>query len=106
MEIFQHQLLAACNQPPKRPTERTVWLSPVNLKNNAKVIVVVSHLVLGCFIITAIYCKPVKCRCNLKLEFILRKNFKDFPGDPVVESLLTNARDTGSISGLGRFHMQ
>ena len=52
------------------------------------------------------YCKPVKCRHNFKLELILRKNFKDFPGGPVVESLLTSARDIGLISGLGRFHMQ
>ena len=51
--IFQHQLLAGETHR-KRPTERTVWLSPVNLKNNEKVIVVVSHLVLGCLIITAV----------------------------------------------------
>ena len=28
----------------------------------------------------------------------------DFPGGPVVKNLPANAGDTGSISGLGRFH--
>ena len=30
---------------------------------------------------------------------------QDFPGGPVVKNLPANAGDTGSISGLGRFHM-
>ena len=30
---------------------------------------------------------------------------RDFPGGPVVKNLPANAGDTGSISGLGRFHM-
>ena len=30
---------------------------------------------------------------------------KDFPGGPVVKNLPANAGDTGSIPGLGRFHM-
>ena len=29
----------------------------------------------------------------------------DFPGDQVVKNLPANARDMGSIPGLGRFHM-
>ena len=31
--------------------------------------------------------------------------FSDFPGGPVVKNLPANAGDTGSISGLGKFHM-
>ena len=30
---------------------------------------------------------------------------RDFPDGPVVENLPANAGDTGSIPGLGRFHM-
>ena len=30
----------------------------------------------------------------------------DFPGGPVLGNLLANAGDTGSIPGLGRFHMK
>ena len=30
---------------------------------------------------------------------------EDFPGGPVVKNLPVNARDMGSIPGLGRFHM-
>ena len=30
---------------------------------------------------------------------------QDFPGGPVVKNPSTNARDTGSIPGLGRSHM-
>ena len=29
----------------------------------------------------------------------------DFPGNPVIKNLPANAGDTGSIPGLGRFHM-
>ena len=29
----------------------------------------------------------------------------DFPGCPVVKNLPVNAGDTGSVPGLGRFHM-
>ena len=32
-------------------------------------------------------------------------NILDFPGGPVVEKPPANAEDTGSIPGLGRFHM-
>ena len=35
----------------------------------------------------------------------LRMNSKDFPGGPVVKYLSANVGDTGSILGLGRFHM-
>ena len=34
-----------------------------------------------------------------------RKEVEDFPGDSVVKNLPANAGDTGSIFGLGRFHM-
>ena len=34
-----------------------------------------------------------------------RDSPRSFPGGPVVQNLPCNARDTGSISGLGRFHM-
>lgn len=33
---------------------------------------------------------------------ILEKRFQDFPGDPVVKNLATNAKDTGSTPGPGR----
>ena len=32
-------------------------------------------------------------------------NILDFPGGPVVENPPANAEDTGSVPGLGRFHM-
>ena len=35
---------------------------------------------------------------------ILKNKFKDFPG-AVIKNLLANARVTGSIPGLGRFHI-
>ena len=35
----------------------------------------------------------------------LKVRNQDFPGGPVVKNLLANAGDTGSIPGLGRFHM-
>ena len=35
----------------------------------------------------------------------IRNSFKGFPGGAVVESLPTNAGDTGSSPGLGRSHM-
>ena len=34
-----------------------------------------------------------------------KKRKKGFPGGPVVKNLPANAGDTGSIPGLGRFHM-
>jgi len=38
--------------------------------------------------------------------FLLKKiSCQDFPGGPVVKNLAANAGNTGSISGLGRFHM-
>ena len=35
----------------------------------------------------------------------VNKNNKDFPGGPVVKNPSADAGDTGSILGLGRFHM-
>ena len=35
----------------------------------------------------------------------LQKNIGDFPGGPVVKNEPCNAEDTGSIPGLGRFHI-
>ena len=35
----------------------------------------------------------------------LKKDILDFPGGTVVKNLPPNAGDTGSIPGLGRFHM-
>ena len=40
---------------------------------------------------------------NLKRK--LRQQFQDFPGGPVVKNMPANARDTGSIPGLGGFHV-
>ena len=37
--------------------------------------------------------------------FLLKERFGDFPGGPVVENPLCNARDTSSIPGLGKFHV-
>ena len=37
--------------------------------------------------------------------YLIKKHYCDFPGGPVVKSLLANGGDTGSIPGLGRFHM-
>ena len=34
-----------------------------------------------------------------------KEDTEDFPGGPVVRSLPANAEDTGSIPGLGIFHM-
>ena len=34
-----------------------------------------------------------------------RSVYEDFPDGPVIENLPVNAEDTGSIPGLGRFHM-
>ena len=34
-----------------------------------------------------------------------KKKILEFPGGPVVKNPPTNAEDTGSISGLGRFHV-
>ena len=34
-----------------------------------------------------------------------RKSFEDFPGGTVGKNIPANARDIGSIPGLGRFHM-
>ena len=34
-----------------------------------------------------------------------KKRKKGIPGGPVVKNLPANAGDTGSIPGLGRFHM-
>ena len=36
---------------------------------------------------------------------MMKVNVRDFPEDPVVKNLTANAGDTGSIPGLGRFHM-
>ena len=44
-------------------------------------------------------CEAIKSRT---LFFFLSR---DFPGGPVVKNLPTNAGDTGSILGPGRFHM-
>ena len=37
--------------------------------------------------------------------FLTKSNTQDNPGGPVVKNLPANAGDTGSVSGLGRFHM-
>ena len=42
---------------------------------------------------------------NLFFFLILFDRKKDFPGGPVVKNLPVNARDVGSTSDLGRFHM-
>ena len=36
---------------------------------------------------------------------VIKKNVADFPGSSVVKNPSVNAGDTGSIPGLGRFHM-
>ena len=40
-----------------------------------------------------------QCGCTSK------KDARGFPGGPAIKNLHANARDTGSISGLGRFHL-
>ena len=37
--------------------------------------------------------------------FALRNTRQGFPGHPVVKNLSRNARDPGSIPGLGGFHL-
>ena len=37
--------------------------------------------------------------------YLIKKHYWDFPGGPVVNSLLANGGDRGSIPGPGRFHM-
>ena len=44
------------------------------------------------------YYSPIR-----KLKF--KKNFRGFPGGTGVENPPANAGDTGSIPGLGRYHM-
>ena len=41
----------------------------------------------------------------LPLDFILKDDYRGFPGGAVVENLPANAGDTGSSPGLGRSHM-
>ena len=36
---------------------------------------------------------------------VKKKILQDFPGGAVAKNLLANARDTGSIPGLGEFHL-
>ena len=50
----------------------------------------------------SLYSCAVECTTRrMKLEI----NDGDFPGGPVDKNLLANVGDTGSIPGLGRFHM-
>ena len=42
---------------------------------------------------------------KLRNVYVSRKAFLDFPGGTVDRNLLANAEDTGSIPGLGRFHV-
>ena len=39
------------------------------------------------------------------MSTVINNTGVDFPGGPVVKNLADNARDTGSILGLGRFHV-
>ena len=41
----------------------------------------------------------------LKIGVFKKEKEEDFPGGPVVKNPPANAGDTGSIPGLGRFHM-
>ena len=36
---------------------------------------------------------------------MFKKNKQDFPGGAVFSNLSVNARDTGPVSSLGKFHM-
>ena len=36
---------------------------------------------------------------------VVKSTMRDLPGGPVVKNLPANARDMGSVSGQGRFHM-
>ena len=36
---------------------------------------------------------------------LVKRMLGDFPGGPALKNLPANARDTGSIPGLGRFHL-
>ena len=44
-------------------------------------------------------------KCEAIKSRTLFLKIRDFPGGPVVKNLPTNAGDTGSILGPGRFHM-
>ena len=46
-----------------------------------------------------------KYRYELMIYFTLNDTLLDFPGGPVVKNLPASAGETGSIPGLGRFHM-
>ena len=47
-----------------------------------------------------------RCSTSLNIrEMEVKTTMRGFPGGQVVKNLPANAGDTGSISGLGRFHI-
>ena len=42
---------------------------------------------------------------HVKKKIFFKQSVRDFPGGTVVKNPPANAGDTGSIPGLGRFHM-
>ena len=55
------------------------------------------------FITLTQFMNILNCLYNLKTE--INNEVSDFSGGPVVKNLPAKARDTGSILGLGRFHV-
>ena len=49
--------------------------------------------------------RPMTLKDPLNFERVFKKSLQDFPGGAVVKNSPANAGDTGSIPGLGRFHM-
>ena len=48
---------------------------------------------------------PQMKHIKYQINFLIRMRFRNCPGDAVVKNPPANAGDTGSITGLGRFHM-